>query len=251
MTFNYGVKKVIGEKYKSISMKVVKQPEDRFFDGNNCLHEACTGGHLQTVKYLIEARGADIEARDKFGKTPLHGAASEERMKVLKYLILRGADVQGQDDTIGFTTLGEAAIQGRLGVAKLLLKNGADVGHKGARDLTPLHAASFAAQPKLVELLLRFGAESEVKLHNSGTPLSIAGTSPMGNTKKGAKEEVVKLLNDAIEAKRSGETKLIITGLVVALLTVVGLKVFYKYRIAERHNGPRKIIQERRHANEV
>jgi ankyrin repeat protein len=184
--------------------------EHRFSDGNNCLHEAFTGGHLKFVKYLIEERGADVEARNKHGQTLL------EQPKVLKYLIERGADVnaQFQDDT-SITALGEAVMHGRLEIAEILLENGVDVVREAVAHLWPLHAASFAAQPKLVELLLRFGADPEVVLHNGWTPLNIAGTyaHKMGGIKKkGAKEEVLKLLNHAIAVKRFSEKKGLITG---------------------------------------
>jgi ankyrin repeat protein len=226
--------------------------EHRFPNENNCLHEACVGGHLKLVKYLIEARGANIEARDKHGQTPLHRAVVHERPKVLKYLLERGADVNSLiQDNSSFTAMGEAVIMGRLGLATILLENGADVVHKAVSYLPPLHAASFAAQPKLVELLLRFGADPEVVLRNGSTPLSVAGTSPRRNTRKGAKEGVVKLLNDTIETKRSGEMKWFITGLVVALLTIMGLKIYYNHQRAARYSDHRKIVQEQWRVNEV
>jgi hypothetical protein len=105
--------------------------------------------------------------------------------------------------------------------------------------LPPLHAAAFAAQPKLVELLLKFGADPEIMLDIGRTPLSLAGKSRLGDKKKGEKEEVVILLKDAIELKRSSEMKWRITVLVVALLTIMGLKVYYNHQRAARHKGHR------------
>jgi ankyrin repeat protein len=70
--------------------------EHRFSDGNNCLHEACAGGHLKTVKYLIESRGANIEAKGEFGQTPLLRAVVQEKLEILKYLLERGADFNAE-----------------------------------------------------------------------------------------------------------------------------------------------------------
>jgi hypothetical protein len=224
---------------------------------DKCLHEACTGGHLRIVKYLIEIAGADVKARDKFGRTPLHCAASNEKLEVLKYLIERGADVDAQNPDNYFeryTALGEAAIRGKFGVAKMLLENGADVGREGFGERSPLYAASVAIYPKLVELLLRFGADPEGISHNGETPLIGLEAVPksIGNRKPGAKKEVRKLLNDAIVAKHSCALKWLITGMVVALLTVMGLKVYYNHQRAARHKYLRqRIIQEQRRAKEV
>lgn len=45
-------------------------------DNNGCLplHFACQEGHYNIVKYLIEKRVSNINATDRFGKTPLHYA---------------------------------------------------------------------------------------------------------------------------------------------------------------------------------
>jgi ankyrin repeat protein len=48
---------------------------------------------LAAVKYLVDATGADVNARDAQGYTPLHGAALTANHEVIEYLVAMGADI--------------------------------------------------------------------------------------------------------------------------------------------------------------
>ncbi len=51
------------------------------------------------MKYLVEDKGADAKAADKYGYTPLHWAAENGRLDVVKYLVEeKGADVEAVDE---------------------------------------------------------------------------------------------------------------------------------------------------------
>lgn len=78
--------------------------------GNQPLHEACWGKHLQTVMLLVQ-RGADVNARGDFGQTPLHFAVrdgGEEVLGLVRMLLEAGADVMARDDRLQETALGFA-----------------------------------------------------------------------------------------------------------------------------------------------
>jgi len=51
---------------------------------------------LETVRFLVEELGADVNAKDNDGFTPLHGAASVGDTDVITYLVSRGADVKAR-----------------------------------------------------------------------------------------------------------------------------------------------------------
>jgi ankyrin repeat protein len=47
------------------------------------------------MKYLVEEKGADVKAVNKYSDTPLHRAAYNGKLDVVKYLVEeKGADVK-------------------------------------------------------------------------------------------------------------------------------------------------------------
>ena len=80
----------------------------------------------------------------------------------------------------GFSPLGLAAFFGRPEVLKLLLNEGADPNSpsRNAMRVTPLHSAAANREPELslrmVEVLLRSGADPNVRQHGGWTPLQQA-----------------------------------------------------------------------------
>lgn len=56
-------------------------------------HEHVPGGWMPSVKYLVEEKGLDVNARDHNGFTPLHHAAARGDVELIKYLVEQGADV--------------------------------------------------------------------------------------------------------------------------------------------------------------
>jgi ankyrin repeat protein len=61
------------------------------------LHKAAKEGNLKLVKELV-SKGADVNAKDKYGRTPLHYAAKEGHLDVVKFLVSKGADVNAKDE---------------------------------------------------------------------------------------------------------------------------------------------------------
>ena len=169
------------------------------------LHEA----RSQAIVKALLARGADIEAGDRFQATPLIYATTADCLEAVKALLAAGANANARDDyheeaslhiarsrevaeellakgadieawqVSGRTPLSIAAGSENLGVFNVLLAAGANI---RARDLfrrTPLH---HARTKEAVQVLLERGADIEARGDDKATPL-ISVVSEMASPK--------------------------------------------------------------------
>ncbi|KAH0562942.1 hypothetical protein GP486_002488 [Trichoglossum hirsutum] len=174
-------------------------------------------GMERTVRVLVE-RGANFNAKTKYGETPLHRASENGHGVVVKYLLSKGADVNAlvgneelsthwaakrghcevvrwlleascqvnAKDGHGWTMLHWAAKIGHGELAQLLIQNGADISAGTVDDWTPLHIAVGGGQESVVRLLLNAGADVNSK--------SRGGASAMGWAASNGHERVARLL---------------------------------------------------------
>jgi len=84
------------------------------------LHAAAIRNHKEIAQLLI-AKGADVNAKNKYGGTPLHYAATKE---IAELLIAKGANVNMREID-GSTPLDLAIKRKRTEIAELLRKHGA------------------------------------------------------------------------------------------------------------------------------
>src|SRR2546423_12682760 len=56
------------------------------------LHAAVLGSNLETVRYLLE-KGADVNARTKYGDTPMHFAVEANSEAMIQLLMQYKADI--------------------------------------------------------------------------------------------------------------------------------------------------------------
>lgn len=92
------------------------------------------------VKVLLE-KGAQVNTRDKFGKTALMEAAFSENAGIVKALLAKGANVNARD-RFGKTALMVAAFSGSVEIVRALVAKGADVGVRDSFGRTALDEAS-------------------------------------------------------------------------------------------------------------
>ena len=140
-------------------------------------------------------KGADINARDRFGETILlhHRFGPPE---VFKILIKAGADVNARyKDDRTLLHYPHTPIEN----VKLLIHAGADVNARDRFGQTPLFYQKF--QPEVVKLLIHAGADVNARYKNGQTPLHYYRSLP--NLNAGifdtaiTADEIIKLLIDA------------------------------------------------------
>ena len=138
---------------------------------------------LQMCRLLIES-GAEINVKDSEGNTPLHFSVDRERREklpdsvyngIIDLLLDNGADV-GSENMIGATPLHLATMQGAdSSVVEKLIAKGADINAKTfVATYTPLHGAASEGRTDLVEVLLKHGANPDLKDGQNLTPPEIA-----------------------------------------------------------------------------
>ena len=117
---------------------------------NEQLYEAARKGDAAEVKALLD-KGADVNAKFRYGATALFKAAERGHTEVVKLLIERGADVNVKDTFYGATALYWASDKGHVGVVRAILAKSAD----GAGDV--LSSGVNAGNVELVSAALETG----------------------------------------------------------------------------------------------
>ena len=166
------------------------------------LHIAAASGNLSVVRLLM-AHDAEVNAKDKDGRTPRQLAAYGGHKDVSEFLRLHGGEdfvgeigdaVRGANlevvgtllrdhpdlvfsqDNDGRTPLHMAASDGHEGVAELLLSNKANVDARDQNGRTPLHEAAASGHQLVAKLLLEHKAVVDATDHNRRTPLHSAAS---------------------------------------------------------------------------
>jgi len=120
------------KKYFSLWLGVMLLPNFVFAQTNfdEALWEATRKGEIETVKALL-AKGADVNAKTRYGATALFFAADRGNVDLLKTLLEHGAEINAKDTFYSATPLSWAAYNNRVEAVKLLIAKGAE----GADDV--------------------------------------------------------------------------------------------------------------------
>jgi ankyrin repeat protein len=137
---------------------------------NDQLWEAARKGDAGAVKALLD-KGADVNARFRYGATALSYASDKGHTEVVKILLERGADVNVRDTFYHSSPLEWAASKGYSAIVKALLDKGAegvdDVLMTGARsgnaEFVRLAIARGGSKPETLTAALAASAGDEKK----------------------------------------------------------------------------------------
>ncbi|XP_076285606.1 uncharacterized protein LOC143211647 [Lasioglossum baleicum] len=140
---------------------------DNMYFRFSLLHEAVKRKQVQMVKLLINYR-ANVNVKNSQGETPIVNAIQNTDTKMIELLLTNGADIK-EDPKVVCT----AVRCGNLEIVEDLLKNGADI---NALDnmyfsFSLLHYAVLRKQLQMVQLLINYGANVNVKDTREKTPI--------------------------------------------------------------------------------
>jgi hypothetical protein len=131
---------------------------------------AAIRGQYDTVRYLVEELGANVDIPDNLGCTPLHAASFNDHLGVVRMLLKLGAAIN-QRNNDGLTPLMVAASKNNTEIVKWLVKAGADTEAHFCGD--PRNNAAFAS--RTVGASDEQTAYLEAKTHCSSPGCSGAG----------------------------------------------------------------------------
>jgi ankyrin repeat protein len=174
-------KKPLTEDAISEFLKKQKQNiNDKYCDGYTLLHIATTFGQLDIIEKLLEQKEVEIETKDTSGRTALTIAAqyglpdNTTVLPTVKILLAHGADIDVRGHN-GKTILMDAVLKKDYDLVSFLIdEKKIKIDEIDDSGRTALVIAAENADIKMVELLLRKGADPNVSDKYGDTAISVA-----------------------------------------------------------------------------
>lgn len=133
--------------------------------GSTALHWAADSGQTNLIDWMID-RGADVVAVDVNKWTPLlRVAAVGGNREVAGVLVRRGADINWRDKD-GKTALMMAVINGHQGLVELLTEHNADITIKNEYGKTAYEMALAMDKVRIIKVLETFMDKKGIKYYN-------------------------------------------------------------------------------------
>lgn len=169
------------------------------------VHAASTHGYHESAPKIVQSlvkAGANIEKLSPLGCTPLGLACIYSWTHVIDTLLRLGANINARSEretnlvwrlsapanakrSVGQTPLMIAAGEGQAAAVNLLLKQGCDTSLRDGSGMSALHIAAspwWKEEPKIVEMLLAAGMDSNASNEKGETPLELAGRKGLKET---------------------------------------------------------------------
>ncbi len=139
------------------------------------IFEAACLGETNIVKKWLEKDRGLINSFSPDGFTVLGLASFFGNAELVRYLLASGADPDlSSDNAQKVTPLHAACAISDFNIADMLIRRGADVNVKQAGGYTPLHSASGNGKSDLVLLLIANGADTGARSDKGETAVTIA-----------------------------------------------------------------------------
>ncbi|MGG6359612.1 ankyrin repeat domain-containing protein [Peribacillus frigoritolerans] len=122
---------------------------------------AIKSGQLETLKDLLEKEPEMLTWVTPFG-TWLHIAAAHGHLEMIKYLINAGIDTNAQGGTFSTNALERAATKGHLDIAEYLINQNVEI-DTSEPDRNPLFAAIYGVHFEIVKLLVENNIDITIK----------------------------------------------------------------------------------------
>jgi len=126
------------------------------------------------VAEILLKNNANIEAQNKYQRTPLHVACQNGHVNVVEMLLKNNANIEAQEEDHQWAPLHISCQNGHVNVVEILLKNNANIEAQDEDQWTPLHISCQKGHVNVVEIMLKNNANIEVKDKKGHTPISIA-----------------------------------------------------------------------------
>ncbi|AOH56408.1 hypothetical protein ABE28_018775 [Peribacillus muralis] len=122
---------------------------------------AIKSGQLETLKNSLEKEPEMLTWVTPFG-TWLHIAAAHGHLEIIKYLINAGIDTNAQGGTFSTNALERAATKGHLDIVEYLINQNVEI-DTSESDRNPLFAAIYGGHLDIVKYLVQNGIDITVK----------------------------------------------------------------------------------------
>jgi len=148
----------------------------------SALHQAVQQENYLELQTLLE-NGAELEARDAYGRTPLYVATRAGNLELMRALLARGADPNAEN-LAGLTPLHAASANGHTDAVRLLLENCASVNARDRQKRTSLHLAAARGFLPIARELVYSNAALEARLASGLTPFETAISNHQPDTRE-------------------------------------------------------------------
>ncbi|XP_048238902.1 E3 ubiquitin-protein ligase MIB2-like [Haliotis rufescens] len=143
-------------------------------DGDTPIFDAIGKDQYEAVDVLLTSSKLDLTVANKRGFTPIHTAAFKGSARLAEKILGRNRGLVNLKKEDGFTALHLAAFNDHAEVARILISVGrADLNVQGTKGETPLHLACREAYLSPTQVLVKTGANVNVKDNQGNTPLHV------------------------------------------------------------------------------